>query len=101
MKARLKAMERKLGEHLLDATGVEGQIRHFVGDGQRWQETVFSYSDNVELAQVAWQHTAARTTNATLERLTARGVEVTRTLIPAAEFVVPSSFHELEESSVE
>ena len=90
MKARIKAMERKLGEHLLDATGAEGQIRHFVGDGQRWQESVFDYSNNVELAQVAWRYAAARSSNATLERLTARGVEVTRALIP-------STFHELEE----
>lgn len=83
MKARIKAMERKLGEHLLDATGVEGQIRHFVGDGQRWQESVFDYSNNVELAQLAWRYAAAQTTNATLESLTARGVKVMRVLIPS------------------
>ena len=84
MKARITAIERKLRTRITNATGASS-MRCFVGDGERWRETTFDYASNMEIVSMLWDSfQTLEHTNATLERLEARGVEVIRTIVPAS-----------------
>jgi hypothetical protein len=77
MKHRLKALERASRRH-----GGAQRSMCVVGDGERWRETVFDYSMNVELASMLWNSFPSPIlTNAQLERLEAQGVHVSRTRV--------------------
>lgn len=84
MKARIKALERKLGIHRRNATGESSSRRYFVGDGERWQETTFDYSGDVSLAALGWEYAQGKTSNEQLAALESRGVEVIRAFIPTS-----------------
>lgn len=82
MKARLKALERMLGAR---EAGSASPVRYFVGHGERWRESTFDYSSNVELVSMFWDSfQTLEHPNATLELLEARGVEVIRAIVPAS-----------------
>jgi len=92
MKHRLKALERRLLRH-----GVARRIC-VVGDGERWRETVFDYSSNVELASMLWaSFSSPILTSAQLERWEAQGVQISRLRVPA----VSSSMDQSMEQGVQ
>lgn len=77
MKHRLKALERRLLRN-----GGAQRSMCVVGDGERWRETVFDYSRNVELVALLWDSFPSPSlTNAQLERLEAQGVTISRTRV--------------------
>lgn len=93
MKARIKAMERKLRTRIPNATGGASSMRCFVGDGERWRETTFDYASNMEIVSMLWNAFPAREfTNAALALLEAQGVKVSRAIVPAS-----GTFHGMTE----